>query len=217
MDRARSTRFFSAAMVGKNPYLAEAPRLPDGDCVDPRLVLGSGEQPVELEIGPGRGGFLFERLALDPGARILGLEIRLKWATIVDRRLRSAGLGERGRVFAEEALSAVRRFPDACLTRVFLHFPDPWWKKRHQKRLVLSRELLPELARVLCSGGEVFVQTDVEERAAQYEQLFQGFPELFPLGRSARVTENPFFARSPRERRALQDGLPIHRLHYRRA
>jgi tRNA (guanine-N7-)-methyltransferase len=190
--------------------------LPEGESVDPRTLLSSGGRPVELEIGPGRGGFLVDRLIADPSVRLLGLEIRLKWATIVDRKLHELGLSERGRVFAEDARRALRRFPSDCLDAVFVHFPDPWWKKRHNKRLVLARPLLSELLRALRSGGQVFVQTDVEDRARQYEELFATTPEFVPFGAAARVTENPFLARSPREHRAIEDGLPIYRLHYRK-
>lgn len=198
------------------PYAPLAPRLPEGERVDPRELLHSPGAPVELEIGPGRGGFVFERLAAEPSARLVGLEVRLKWATIVDRRLKERGLSERGRIFAEDARLAVRRFPDACLSRVFVHFPDPWWKKRHSKRLVLGRPLLAELARALVPGGEVFVQTDVEERARLYEELFSSAPEFAPFGETARLSENPYGARSPREHRAIEDGLPVFRLRYRR-
>jgi tRNA (guanine-N7-)-methyltransferase len=195
-----------------NPY-ADAPRLPEGDPVDPRALVG-GEGAVELEIGPGRGGFLFERLDEDPEVRIVGLEIRRKWATIVDRRLAERGYGGRARVFAEDARYALPRFVAESVSRVFVHFPDPWWKKRHHKRLVVGVPLLDEVARVLVPRGEVFVQTDVEERAAGYEALFASHAAFTPSGETARVEAFPFAARSPRERRALSDGLPVFRLRF---
>jgi tRNA (guanine-N7-)-methyltransferase len=193
------------------PY-ADAPRLPESEALDPRTLVPGGQGLVELEIGPGRGGFLFERLAVDPGIRMIGLEIRRKWATIVDRRLAERGLGERGRVFAEDARHALPRFVAGSFSHVHLHFPDPWWKKRHQKRLVLGQSIVPELLRVLCPGGKLFIQTDVEERALGYEELVSAHPGFAPAGDAARITENPFGARSPREHRAIADGLPIHRL-----
>lgn len=198
-----------------NPYF-DAPKLPEGERVDPRLLLGAGDSPIELEIGPGRGGFLFERLAAFPELRMLGLEVRLKWAKIVDTKLRERGFGERGRVLAEDAVAAIARFPDACLSAVFIHFPDPWWKKRHEKRLVLRDALTDELGRVMAAGAELFVQTDVEERAESYAELIAASPDFEPLGETARVSDHPYVARSPRERRAMADGLPIHRLRYRR-
>ncbi|HEX3774942.1 MAG TPA: tRNA (guanine-N7)-methyltransferase [Polyangiaceae bacterium] len=198
-----------------NPY-AHAPRLPDGEIVDPRLLVGgsAGGEPIEIEVGPGRGGFMFERLAADPSVRMLGLEIRRKWATIVDDRLRERGLGERARVLSEDAKLALPRFPVACARAVFVHFPDPWWKKRHHKRLVVTSELLAEVCRVLCPGGELFIQTDVSERAEAYAALVAAEPRLRPLG-SGFSAENPFGAKSPREHRAIADGLPIYRLHSR--
>ena len=198
-----------------NPY-EHAPRLPEGESVDPRLLVGAGTTPIEIEIGPGRGGFVFERLAADPAVRLLGLEIRRKWATIVDDRLRERGLGDRARVLAEDARSAFPRFPAACARAVFVHFPDPWWKKRHAKRLVINTELLPQLCRVLEPGGALFIQTDVAERAQEYADLDATEPRLLPQ-HAGFEAENPFAARSPREHRAIADGLPIYRLNYRLA
>jgi tRNA (guanine-N7-)-methyltransferase len=190
--------------------------LPEAGPVDPRALVGAGSGAVELEIGPGRGGFLYERLAEDAELRIVGLEIRRKWATIVDRRLAERGYGGRARVFAEDARYALPRFVPESVSRVFVHFPDPWWKKRHHKRLVVGEPLLDEIARVLVPRGEVFVQTDVEERAAGYEALFAAHAAFSPYGETPRVETFPFAAKSPRERRALADGLPVFRLRYER-
>jgi tRNA (guanine-N7-)-methyltransferase len=203
--------------VRNNPY-ANAPRLPEGETVDVRdLVRGAW---IEIEIGPGRGGFVLERAEAAPEAGIVGLEVRRKWAQIVDERLHKRGVASRARVFAEDAKDALKRMrPDASVRRVFLHFPDPWWKKRHQKRLVMGDSLLDEVARLLEPGGEIFVQTDVEERADQYESLLRGDARFLPFGDAAespRLAENPYDARSPREKRAIADGLPIHRMRFRK-
>jgi len=199
----------------KDPY-ADAARLPEGEVVDPRVLVGAGSEPIEIEIGPGRGWFLVERLEAEPTARMLGLEIRRKWAAIVDRRLAQRGFGGRARVLAEDARWALPRFPAGCARVVYLHFPDPWWKKRHQKRLVLTPELCREVARVLLPGGELFIQTDVVERAEGYEHVVGLDPSFEPWPGGPRVDENPYGARSPRERKAIEDGLPVVRLRFRR-
>jgi tRNA (guanine-N7-)-methyltransferase len=205
----------AASNTKPNPY-ADAPRLPEGEWVDPAALVLPG-RPIELEIGPGRGGFLFERLAAAPELCMLGFEIRRKWATIVDNKLKAAGLGQRARVFYEDARSALPRLPDGSLSRIYIHFPDPWWKKRHEKRLVVSPWLMPQVVRALGAGGELFVQTDVEDRALEYEEAINAAPGLVAVPGGPRIAENPFQARSPREHRALKDGLPIHRLLYRKA
>ena len=200
------------------PY-ADAPRLPDTENVEVRDVVRGAW--IEIELGPGRGGFLIERAAAAPEAALLGLEIRRKWAAIVDARLAKLGLASRARSLAEDARVALPRIvPDASVRRFFAHFPDPWWKKRHQKRLMLAPAVVDQVARLLEPGGELFVQTDVEERAAQLEALLASDARFRPAGDAAgspRLTENPYGARSPRERRAMADGLPIHRLRFVRA
>ena len=199
------------------PY-ADAPRLPEGEnVVASALVTGEW---LEIEVGPGRGGFMFERADAEPRCGIIGLEVRRKWATIVDTRLAKRGYAPRARVFAEDAKEALPRLgPPGSFKRAFLHFPDPWWKKRHTKRLVMGDVFLEAIARLLEPGGELYVQTDVEERAEQYESQILASPHFKPEGDvppSARMADNPYNARSPREHRAIKDGLPVHRMRFRR-
>jgi tRNA (guanine-N7-)-methyltransferase len=198
------------------PY-DDAPRLPETERVDVRsLVQGDW---IELEIGPGRGWFLVERTEVEPKAGLLGLEVRRKWAAIVDARLAKRGYAARARVLAEDVRFALPRlYPAGAVRRLFVHFPDPWWKKRHAKRLVVQDGFLDEAARLLEPGGELFVQTDVEERADAYARLVDLHAAFVPDGDasgSPRLSENPYGARSPRERRAIADGLPVHRLRWR--
>lgn len=199
-----------------HPYASAArlPALEAGELCDLGALL-PGPGAVELEVGPGRGGFLFERLRAVE-ARLIGFEVRKKWAAIVDEKLATAGLAGRARVFAEDARQALPRLASATLDRVFVHFPDPWWKKRHHKRLVVSREFLAEVSRVLKPTGELFIQTDVPERAEAYAELLREHRDFEPCSATGFSETNPFGARSPRERRAELDGLPVYRLWFRR-
>jgi tRNA (guanine-N7-)-methyltransferase len=208
----------------RGPY-AHAPRLPNSEDERTPVALasiGKGDF-IELEIGPGpKAGFLLERAVSAPDALLVGLEIRRKWATIGDEKLKKAGHGERARVFCEDARSALPRLtPDGCVRRVFLHFPDPWWKKRHHKRLVMGDAFLTEVVRLLePQRGELYIQTDVEERAELYANVVSMNSDLVPAGDnegSPNVVENPFNARSPREHRAIADGLPVHRMLWRKS
>jgi tRNA (guanine-N7-)-methyltransferase len=205
-------------VVIASPY-ANAPTLPEGERVDIRTLV-TGEW-IELEIGPGRGMFLLERALAVPHAGLIGLEIRRKWAAIVDARLKAKGLGSRARVFAEDALYALGRLgPDASVRRVFLLFPDPWWKKRHQKRLVMGDVFLEQIARLLEPRGELFVETDVEERADQYEAAIVASERFAFAGddpSSPRMVDHTYDARTNREKRAIADGLPVYRMRFVKA
>src|SRR5262245_43352167 len=97
-------------------YLALAPRPPEGrielEALWPNLT---GE--IELEIGFGRGMFLLERARSAPHARLLGIEIKNKWAYLVSERAAKAGL-TRVRVFAADARDFLPRlWPEQSLAR----------------------------------------------------------------------------------------------------
>jgi tRNA (guanine-N7-)-methyltransferase len=198
-----------------SPY-ADAPRLPEGESVD-LASLVSGEW-IEIEVGCGRGAFVLERAAAEPRAAVVGMEIKRKWAALVDARLARQGLAGRARVFAEDARAALPRLgPAGALKRMYMHFPDPWWKKRHHKRMVMGDVFLDEAARLLEPGGELFIQTDVAERAEAYAARIATHPAFAPAGDrdgSPDLQNNPYSARSNRERRADEDGLPVHRMRW---
>lgn len=188
-----------------------APRPPERGEVDLRALV-PGEGDLELEIGFGRGRFLLERARAAPGARILGLEIKAKLAYQVAQRIERLGLANARAYCADARELLARAGPDGCLARAFLHFPDPWWKKRHAKRRVLDADVVSALARLVAPGGELFVQTDVEERAAEMAAELAA-EHRFVVERAA---ANLYGARSNREARADEDGLPVHRLVARR-
>jgi tRNA (guanine-N7-)-methyltransferase len=181
-----------------------------------QLWSDAAEAELELEIGFGRGMFLLERAQAAPGSRILGLEIKRKWAFLVAERASKLGLTN-VRVFGADARDVLARLqPDGGLSRIFMHFPDPWWKKRHAKRRLSGPATFDPAARLLRPGGELFIQTDVEDRAAGLlEDLRQHGG--FELPAAGYVQDNPFHARSNREKRAIEDGLPIYRILVRRA
>ena len=190
-------------------YQQLAPAAPEGPISLTTLWPDSGEW--ELEIGFGRGMFLLERARAAPGSRILGLEIKRKWAYLVGERAQRLGLSN-VRVFGADAREVLPRLtPEASLQRVFIHFPDPWWKKRHEKRRLRGPSTFDPVARLLRPGGELFIQTDVEDRAAAFLEDVRQHGG-FRVPDSGFVSENPFQARSNREQRAIADGLPIYRI-----
>jgi tRNA (guanine-N7-)-methyltransferase len=142
---------------------------------------------------------------------VVGLEIKSKLACQLFERVQGLGLPRITVLTGDVRIVLPNVRPDASLARAFMHFPDPWWKKRHEKRRVISEEVLDQLARLLRPGGEFFMQTDVEERAAEASAQLAEHPG-FELSGSGYVDHNPYGARSNRERRAIEDGVPIYRL-----
>ncbi len=199
-----------AASLDPRRYLALAPRAPEG-AVDLHALWRVEAGDIELEIGFGRGMFLLERAKSAPHSRLLGIEIKSKWAFKVAERAQREAL-HHVRVFAGDAREILPRLgPERSVTRVYLHFPDPWWKKRHAKRRLRGTGTLEPIARLLMPGGELFIQTDVEDRALDFVNDIRAHGG-FEIGEPPFVPDQGYGARSNREKRAITDGLPIFRV-----
>ncbi len=191
-------------------YRERAPRAPEGRFSLEHLIAGSG--PLELDIGFGRALSLFERATAAPESRIVGIEVKTKLAYKAAERLEKRGI-EKVKILCGDAREILKRAePSRSVERVALHFPDPWWKKRHDKRRVIGEALLGELARLMKPGGALFIQTDVEHRAEQYRAELRDTHGFTLASGGGYVEVNPFGARSNREKRALEDGLPVWRI-----
>ena len=133
----RRSRAISPAAVNETPPPIRseemAPTPPEGDVSLPALIEGEG--PIELDVGFGRGLSFLERAAQTDAIRLLGVEIKAKWAFKVEERRKKRGYAHARAFRADVRELLARSGPDGCLSRVYVHFPDPWWKKRHQKRM----------------------------------------------------------------------------------
>jgi tRNA (guanine-N7-)-methyltransferase len=148
---------------------ADLPR----DAIDVRAMLGVAP-PADLDIGFGKGWSLREWAWTHHEGTVLGVEKRRGF---VDHAVRKLGEAERLRiriVHGDARTVLPRLVPGGFFRRCTLSFPDPWWKRRHQKRQVVGSGLAVEIARLLADGGEAFVQTDVPERAEPFRAAFVG-------------------------------------------
>lgn len=179
-------------------------------------LLGGSYQTYEVEIGFGKGHFLLGRAQQDPRVGFIGFETRRKWVHLVGERLAKHSVTN-ATVFYGDALFALSRLqPEACLSRIHVNFPDPWWKARHEKRLVLGPKLMKDAARLLVDGGEIFVQTDVDYRAEGYVGVLTQASDFEPVAGDGHIDKNPFGVRSLREMKCEEVSLPVYRYLFRR-
>ena len=197
-------------------HYSDVPAVPDTPQLEILELTPRGDGPIELEIGFGKGRFLLDRAANNPQTRFVGLETRRKWVDLVISRAKKREIYN-VKVWHGDARNVLRRLShDPCLSRVFINFPDPWWKARHAKRMVVTEELVNGVSRLLCAGGELLVQTDVDFRAEAYLNILLANQDLTAVGESGMVEESPFEERSLREMRCEEVGLPVYRLFFRR-
>lgn len=191
-------------------YTELAPAVPDGPISFNHF--GTEWAEIEIEIGFGRGMFLTQRAQRVPDHLVIGFEVKKKLAYQVNQRCQRLQLARAFAMFGDARDVLARLVPSGQVARIFMHFPDPWWKKRHEKRRLVGDALLREIARLLRPGGEFFVQTDVEERAAIHAEALREHTGFVLASDGGYIDGNPYGAASNRERRALEDGLPIYRI-----
>jgi len=117
--------------------------------VDPRAWFPKPGQPLEIEIGPGKGAFLVEQASAHPDRNYLGIEQAGEfWAYVADR-CRRRQLSNVRVLFGDAASFLHWRAPDAVAEVIHLYFSDPWPKNRHHKRRVVQDDFLADAWRVL--------------------------------------------------------------------
>ena len=125
---------------------------------DPIGLMPSAVE-VWLEIGFGGAEHMVGQAQQRPDVLILGAEPFQNGVASALRHIDEAGLSN-VRLHDGDVRDMISHLPNGCLDRVFILFPDPWPKARHQKRRLLTTEMVTSLARILKLGGRLRFATD---------------------------------------------------------
>ena len=118
--------------------------------------------PVEIEIGFGKCGFLIGMAADQPDRHFVGIETSRKYYRKGIRKIQRADLSN-VKLLLGEALHLLGRYiPENSLAGLHINFPDPWPKKRHAKRRLLSPEFVEVAAQRLLPAANFALATDME-------------------------------------------------------
>ena len=132
---------------------------------------------VVLEIGSGKGRFLISGATENPDTNFLGVEKSLHYHRVIRDRVIKRGLTNIRLVNHDAFLVLRDMLPDASIDEIHIYFPDPWPRKREQKRRIIRPEALVEMRRVLVPEGTGIYVTDhrdyFEASAPVLEQFFR--------------------------------------------
>ncbi|MEN8180972.1 MAG: tRNA (guanosine(46)-N7)-methyltransferase TrmB [Myxococcota bacterium] len=173
--------------------------------------------PLVLEIGFGRGEFLFALATAGPTRAFLGVEYSAKRVLKTARRLARSEL-HNVRLLLAPAEDVVRDLlPSGSLEAVWVNFPDPWPKKRHHKRRLLQARFVRALAGRLRSGGALHIATDHVGYAESVAEVLGAEPLLENLAEPARwLPEVPGRPPTAYELEWRAEGRALHFFEYRR-
>jgi tRNA (guanine-N7-)-methyltransferase len=122
-----------------------------------------------MDLGCGDGSFLVALAKRHPEMNFLGIE---RMAGRVAKACRKAARIDNVRVLHLESSYAVGYLlPENSVDVFYLLFPDPWPKRRHQRRRVMTLEFLQSIHRALVSGGMLRLATDQADYFKQMQHL----------------------------------------------
>jgi tRNA (guanine-N7-)-methyltransferase len=182
-------------------------------------VYQQGDLPIHLDIGCARGKFLLKMAEQNPEINYLGIEIRKQLVDWANQERDDLGLTNLHYLFGNMNSSAqilLESLPENSLKTISVQFPDPWFKKKHNKRRVVQPDLVSILVDYLAVGGFVFLQSDILEVAEEMRDRFGSNPSLTQQHSQEWRSTNPFSVATERELYVLAQGLPVYRVLFRK-
>ena len=169
----------------REQYLIEVPRAIAGTSVDPSWVLDAEavygrKAPLVVEIGSGLGENIVEAADTHPERDHLAVEVYMPGLaqTVVraEQRRDRTGLPNLRMLQVNAAELLETALPEGSVDELWVFFPDPWHKSRHNKRRLVKPGFPELVARVLKPGGVWRLATDWAEYAEQMLEVGDASP-----------------------------------------
>ncbi|MEM1086154.1 MAG: tRNA (guanosine(46)-N7)-methyltransferase TrmB [Pseudomonadota bacterium] len=143
--------------------------------LDPQTLFDPPKNQIWLEIGFGGGEHVSGQAARHSGIGILASEVFIEGVAKLLGQIEDDALTN-VRLWENDARELMMALAPASIDRAFILFPDPWPKKRQQKRRLIQPDFLDDLARLLKADGRVRFATDVRSYADEALERFLAHP-----------------------------------------
>ncbi|WP_028485680.1 tRNA (guanosine(46)-N7)-methyltransferase TrmB [Thiomicrorhabdus chilensis] len=160
------------------------------ELLDMKTLFGR-EAPTIVEIGFGMGKSLAEMAEANPQQNYIGIEVHRPGVGALLKLIEEKGLTNI-RIFNHDAIEVLeKRIPKNSLDGVYLFFPDPWHKKRHNKRRIVQAEFAKTIASHLKTGGHFHMATDWEDYAEHMMEVMNAAPDFRNTQPDGQYTPRP--------------------------
>jgi tRNA (guanine-N7-)-methyltransferase len=165
--------------------------------------------PLHVDLGCGDGAFLSTQAERNPEKNFLGIE---RLSGRVEKARRKTTMLDNVRVLLAETSYAIRYLlPEASVERFYLLFPDPWPKRRHHHRRIVTPDFLGSTYLALEENGLLHIATDQLDYFQQIERLVRNHLRFVIV-----AVDHANLPLTKFERKFQAQGVPIHRLALRK-
>lgn len=150
--------------------------------------LFNNSQPLLVEFCSGNGAWIAKKAAENPTFNWVAVEMKFDRVRKIWSKIKNGRLNNLIVIWGEAHATIQKYFPSECISGIFINFPDPWPKNRHEKNRLMRMEFADQLSRILKEGKTLtFVTDDVpySERTIQVMGNHKDFLSLYP---------DPFFS-----------------------
>ena len=173
--------------------------------------LFANDHDTILEIGSGKGRFLITAAIEHPELNLIGIEKSLHYHRVIRERVMKRNLTNIRLINHDAYLVLKDMLPDASIAEVHIYFPDPWPRKREQKRRIIRPEVLEQIERVLVPGGRAIYVTDHQE---YFDAAAPVIEARFASERRIPGPDDP--PRTNYEAKYREQGRPIYEIRFRK-
>lgn len=147
----------SREVIAESPYVVKEESLEE--CPGRWQEIFGNEQPIHIEIGMGKGKFLYTMAKLHPDINYVGIE---KYSSVLLRAIQKMEEEELPNLkfIRMDAENIDQVFGSEEVDKIYLNFSDPWPKDRHAKRRLPSRQFLARYDLILKREGRLEFKTD---------------------------------------------------------
>ncbi len=139
------------------PYLEASPLV--------KIIKNDGLETIStpssfnLEIGVGKGDFINQLALNHPKAKFIGIEVQPSVLVVAVKKAEANKINNIKFVLGD-AKTILDQIKPKTVNKLYINFPDPWPKARHEKRRLLYKTMLEKYAKVLKPNGQIIFKSD---------------------------------------------------------
>ncbi|MBX9976716.1 MAG: tRNA (guanosine(46)-N7)-methyltransferase TrmB [Alphaproteobacteria bacterium] len=152
-----------------------------------------------LEIGFGDGEHFLQMVRAHPDQGFIGCERFINGVAKVIKSL-DENPASNVRLYVDDIHLLLKNIPRSILSKIYVLFPDPWPKKRHNKRRLLNRDFITQCHHHITPGGLLCMASDIEDYREFIQEEIETIPHLFEVDA---ITEAPL---TKYGRKAVREG-----------